>query len=88
VGTDRIDIRSICEGVDYPHLTWEFVIGDFDADADTDFADFCLLAEHWLAADGSFWCGQGGTDLSNDGFVNFADLTEFADNWLTDISHR
>jgi hypothetical protein len=37
------DIWAICEGVDYPHLAWEFVIGDFDADADTDFADFCIL---------------------------------------------
>jgi hypothetical protein len=66
------DIWAICEGVDYPHLAWEFVIGDFDADADTDFADFCILAEHWLAADGSFWCGQG-CDLTNDGSVNWQD---------------
>jgi len=81
------DIWAICEGVDYPHLAWEFVIGDFDADADTDFADFCILAEHWLAADGSFWCGQG-CDLTNDGSVNWQDLMIFAENWLTDISHR
>jgi len=76
------DIWAICEGVDYPHLAWEFVIGDFDADADTDFADFCILAEHWLAADGSFWCGQG-CDLTNDGSVNWQDLIVFAQNWLT-----
>jgi len=82
VGTDRIDIWTICEGVDYPHLAWEFVIGDFDSDADTDFADFCIIAEHWLAADGSFWCGAGGTDLTNDGNIDFADLKVFSDNWL------
>jgi hypothetical protein len=75
------DIWAICEGVDYPQLTWEFVIADFDADADTDFADFCILAEHWLAADGSFWCGQG-CDLTNDGSVNWQDLMVLADNWL------
>ncbi len=78
-GTD--DIWAICEGVDYPHLAWEFVIGDFDADADTDLADFCILAEHWLATDGSFWCGQG-CDLTNDGSVNWQDLMVFAENWL------
>jgi len=78
------DIWAICEGVDYPHLAWEFVIGDFDADADTDFADFCILAEHWLAADGSFWCGQG-CDLTNDGSVDFDDLNELARNWLTGL---
>jgi hypothetical protein len=79
------DIWAICEGVGYPHLAWEFVIGDFDADADTDFADFCILAEHWLAADGSFWCGAGGTDLTNDGNVDSADLDELADNWLAGV---
>jgi hypothetical protein len=76
------DIWAICEGVDYPHLAWEFVIGDFDADADTDFADFCILAEHWLTADGSFWCGAGGSDLTNDGKVDFSDLRYLAENWL------
>ncbi len=79
------DIWAICEGVDYPHLAWEFVIGDFDADADTDFADFCILAEHWLAADGSFWCGQG-CDLTNDGSVNWEDLMVFAQSWLTGMA--
>ncbi len=75
------DFWAICEGGDYPHLAWEFTIGDFDADADTDFLDFCILAEHWLAADGSFWCGQG-CDLTNDGSVNWQDLMVFLDNWL------
>jgi hypothetical protein len=79
-GTENI--WAVCEGVDYPHLAWEFVIGDFDADADTDFADFCILAEHWLAADGSFWCGAGGSDLTNDGKVDFSDLRYLAENWL------
>ncbi len=78
------DIWAICEGVDYPHLAWEFVIGDFDADADTDFADFCILAEHWLAADSSFWCGQG-CDLTNDGNVDFDDLKQFARSWLNGL---
>jgi hypothetical protein len=86
------DIWAICEGVDYPRLAWEFVTGDFDADADTDFADFCILAEHWLSADGSFWCRRRseamaterglGCDLTNDGSVNWQDLMVFAENWL------
>jgi len=79
------DIWAICEGVDYPDLAWEFAIGDFDADADTDFADFCILAEHWLAADGSFWCGQG-CDLTNDGSINWQDLMVFAEGWLTGLA--
>jgi hypothetical protein len=82
------DIWAICEGVDYPHLAWEFVIGDFDADANTDFVDFCIFGQRWLGNDSSFWCPGGGTDLTNDAFVDFEDLMELADNWLTDISHR
>ncbi len=76
------DIWCICEGEDYPKLTWQFVIGDFDGNEDADFADFCILAEHWLAADGSFWCGQG-CDLTNDGRVNWQDLMVFGQSWLT-----
>jgi len=75
------DIWAICEGVDYPKLTWQFVIGDFDGDDDVDFADFTILAARWLQTDNSFWCG-GGTDLTNDGDVDFNDLNEFAGNWL------
>lgn len=82
-GTD--DTWAICEGADYPRDTWEFTIGDFDNDNDTDFADFCILAEHWLAADGSFWCGEG-CDLTNDGSVNSEDLMVFAENWLDSIA--
>ncbi len=76
------DIWRICEGVDYPRLTWQFVIGDFDGDAKVGFADFAIFAAHWLQTDSSFFCGDGGTDLTNDGKVDFDDLREFAENWL------
>jgi hypothetical protein len=79
-GTENI--WTICEGVDYPHLAWEFVIGDFDGDADTDFADFCIFAARWLENDSGFWCGGGGADLTNDGRVDLNDLREFAEHWL------
>jgi hypothetical protein len=74
------DIWAICEGVDYPKLTWQFVVGDFDSDMETDFADFCILAERWLGTDGSFWCGEG-CDLTNDESVNWQDLMFFVKNW-------
>jgi hypothetical protein len=82
------DIWCNCEGADYPKLTWQFVIGDFDDDDETDFVDFSILAAHWLQTNSSFWCGSGGIDLTDDGKVDFDDLKEFADNWLMDISHR
>ena len=74
------DIWTICEGVDYPKLTWQFIIGDFDGDDDVDFADFAIFAAYWLEADSSFWCG--GTDLTNDNQVGLDDLREFVANWL------
>jgi hypothetical protein len=80
VSNGRGNIWAICEGLHYPHLAWEFVIGDFDGDADTDFADFCILGEHWLAGDDSFWCGQG-CELTNDASVNWQDLMVFVKNW-------
>ena len=76
------DIWCICEGVDYPRLTWQFVIGDFDGDGRVGLTDFAIFAGSWLATDSSFFCGDGGTDLTNDGKVRFNDLREFAENWL------
>ncbi|UCG56648.1 MAG: hypothetical protein JSU70_17510 [Phycisphaerales bacterium] len=79
------DTWCICDGEDYPKLTWQFIIGDFDGDHDADFADFCALAARWLGTDGSFWCGGGRTDLTDDGDVDFADLEQLAENWLAGV---
>jgi hypothetical protein len=79
------DIWAICVGRDYPKLAWQFALGDFNGDMDTNFADFCIFAAHWLQSDGSFfWCR--GADLSQDGFVDFDDLAEFLENWLAGIT--
>jgi len=76
------NIWSICEGVDYPTLAWQSIIGDFNNDSRIDLADLAIFAEHWHGTDSSFLCG--GTDLTNDDNVDFADLKELADNWLRD----
>jgi hypothetical protein len=70
------DTWCICEGGDYPKHTWSFILGDTDGDDDLDFADYANLADHWLQADSSFWCGTGGTNFTDDadGTVNFMDL--------------
>jgi hypothetical protein len=76
------DIWAICEGVNYPKLTWQFVIGDFDDDNKVNFPDFDIFAARWLDSDSSFYCG-GGADLTNDGQVGLDDLRVFTDNYLT-----
>jgi len=74
------DIWTICEGMDYPKLTWQFIIGDFDSDDDVDFVDFANFATHWVGTDSGLPCG--GTDLTGDGNVRWDDLREFTENWL------
>ena len=80
-GTENI--WAICEGLDYPKLAWQFVIGDYNGDGHTDFMDFCIFGQRWLGTESSFFCAGGGTDLTNDGFIRFEDLMIFADKWLT-----
>jgi hypothetical protein len=77
------DIWSICEGLDYPKLASQFLIGDFDGDSRVDLADFAFVAERWLSSDRRFfWCR--GADINGDGKVGVADLEKFADNWLAE----
>ena len=77
------DFWSICEGMDYPKLASQFLIGDFDGNSGVDLADFAVFAERWLSGDSNFfWCR--GADLTNDGNVDFNDLKEFVENWLAE----
>ena len=85
IGTE--DIWCICEGQDYPKLTWQFTVGDFDGDGDVDFGDYGILTSRWHQTDGSFWCGEGGTDFTYDGYVDMSDLAKFAENWLGSLSN-
>jgi hypothetical protein len=55
---------------------------DFNKDTKVDFADFAMLASHWLVTDCGYpgWCQ--GTDIDADGDVDFDDLTLFVEYWL------
>lgn len=78
------DIWCICEGADYPKLTWQFIPGDFNEDCNVDLLDLAILAGRWSSADKGFlWCR--GADLTNDGFVDSMDLKELAEHWLEGI---
>ncbi|MHC4742811.1 MAG: hypothetical protein ACYS8Z_12915 [Planctomycetota bacterium] len=55
---------------------------DLDSDCDTDFADYSVLASYWQSKEcrpDNNWCG--GTDVNEDGSVNFSDLAELLANW-------
>jgi hypothetical protein len=74
------DIWAICEGVSYPKLAWQFIVGDSDNDGDVDFVDFALMGLKWMQTDSHLYCG--GMDLTVDGWVDLNDLAALADNWL------
>ena len=74
------DIWAICEGVSYPKLSWQFIVGDSDNDKDVDFVDFAAMGLKWQQADSTLYCG--GTDLAGDGLVDLADLAVFVEHWL------
>ncbi|MBC8471068.1 MAG: hypothetical protein H8D56_16475 [Planctomycetes bacterium] len=77
------EIWSICDGLDYPKLEWQFITGDFDGNYRVNFVDFAIFAERWLSSDSGF-LGCRGADLTNDGKVGIDDLREFASNWLAE----
>jgi hypothetical protein len=74
------DIWAICEGVSYPKLAWQFVVGDSDNDKDVNFIDFAMMGNKWMQADSNLYCG--GSDLTGDGLVNLEDLAALAEHWL------
>jgi hypothetical protein len=77
------DVWAICEGVSYPKLAWQYVVGDSDSDKDVDFIDFAPFANKWMQADPTLYCG--GIDLTGDGFVDLNDLAAFVENWLVGL---
>ncbi|MCK5269799.1 MAG: hypothetical protein KAJ46_03405, partial [Sedimentisphaerales bacterium] len=78
-GTD--DFWDICEGTNYPKLSWQFLAGDFLCPDGVDLRDFAVLAETW-----SLSSGQAGyndlCDLMDDDTIDLNDLAVFVENWL------
>ncbi len=77
------DIWAICEGLSYPKLAWQFIVGDSDNDKGVDFTDFALMGDKWLQADSTLYCG--GTDATGDEWVDLDDLDALVENWLLDL---
>jgi len=75
------DIWDICEGTNYPRLSWQFLAGDFVCPDGVDLADFAVLAGTWGLSS-----GQAGyndlCDLMDDDVIDLDDLAVFAENWL------
>ncbi|MHC4508282.1 MAG: GLUG motif-containing protein [Planctomycetota bacterium] len=79
------DIWSICEGTNYPRLTWQVPAGDFVCPDGITIEDIVFFMEHWLndnCDSSNDWCD--GTDLDRSGAVDVDDLEILLDNWPAD----
>ncbi len=73
-------IWDICDGTNYPRHIWQIPIeGDFGCPDGVDFIDYSFLADQWLLEELE-------QDYNYDGFVDFYDWADFANNWDGDYS--
>jgi hypothetical protein len=83
-GTD--DIWDICEGTNYPKLSWQIpLLGDFLCPDGVSLADFGFFASHWGETNCAFSDDCSGADLDGFGSVDPNDVGIFFENWLTGI---
>jgi len=84
---DFVDIWDICEGTNYPKLTWQVpMTGDFLCPDGVDMADFSFFAAYWGRNDcepANGYCD--GADTDQDGDVDWLDLKNLVDNWLAGV---
>jgi hypothetical protein len=76
------DIWAICEGTNYPKLSWQVPIaGDFVCPDGVEMNDLAVLCEEWLLEEipADSWPDDG------DGIVNFFDWAIFANEWQTTV---
>jgi hypothetical protein len=79
------DIWSICEGTNYPRLTWQIPAGDFVCPDGFTIEDFLFFAEYWQDENcdlSNDYCQ--GTDLDFSGTVDADDLEILLENWLAE----
>ncbi|MDH4241799.1 MAG: hypothetical protein OEW48_19740, partial [Phycisphaerae bacterium] len=77
------DIWDICEGMNYPKLSWQIPpLGDFGCPDGVNFFDYSFFASHWDEENCAASNDCDGRDLDLLGSVDIKDLRIFADNWL------
>jgi hypothetical protein len=74
---------TICEGTNYPRLSWQVPAADIACPDGVTEKDFSLFAQHWWSSGCTAlndYCG--GADLDRSGQVDGMDFAIFADEWL------
>ena len=83
-GTDNY-WRMCVDGVEYPKLYWQFMVGDFLCPDGVNLVDFTFFAGRWLndTCSEPDWCDRSDCDQS--GMVNSSDLAIICSYWLETI---
>ncbi|HBG27466.1 MAG: hypothetical protein A2Y10_02735 [Planctomycetes bacterium GWF2_41_51] len=81
------DLWRMCgDGVNYPRLNFESLVGDFACPDGVGIEDLGAFCSKWLMMDcdaSNNYCG--GIDINKNNIVNFADFAVFAENWLAGL---
>jgi len=80
-GTD--DIWRMCvDGVEYPKLYWQYILGDFICPDGVNYVDFAFFGLRWLDDEcaGSNDCD--GADLDTSGVVGIGDAVILTEHWM------
>lgn len=79
-------IWEICEGTNYPKLTWQIPLGDFICPDGVTMFDFSILAAAWFSSPSdSHWNPICDISDPNDNLIDELDLDVFTDNWLVGV---
>jgi hypothetical protein len=78
-GWDFATIWTICQGTNYPRLSWQIPAADFVCPEGVNSEDLDIIIVCWLET------VRLRSDLNSDGFVNMADFTILAQAWLPDF---
>jgi formylglycine-generating enzyme required for sulfatase activity len=77
--------RMCVDEVNYPHLNWESIAGDFTCPDGVNIEDLSYFVQRWLESDCTYANNNDckGTDMDASGTVDFKDFAIFASQWLT-----
>ncbi|MGA1979544.1 MAG: GLUG motif-containing protein [Sedimentisphaerales bacterium] len=81
-GWDFMTIWAICEGTNYPRLTWQIPAADWVCPDGVNMEDLSYFVQRWLESDCASSHNCDGADMNGSGAVDFADFAIFAQHWL------
>lgn len=77
------DIWDICDGTNYPKLSWQQLPGDFACPDGVNLIDFSVLGAAWYSEPNDYnWDPNCDISVPSDNIIDERDLLVFTSNWL------